>query len=291
MAGAAVQTSAIRLATGVLIPSDRIAPVTASALASLNALAPGRIDFGISTGFTGCWYLGLGPVKLGGHGRVRARRAGATRPRDAQVDPRGHSERSASCNPEVGAINLDDPIPLHVAANGPAGAPARCQARRGPRARDGQHRPCRRRHRRHAGRLARGRLAIPRICTRRPPIGGSILNEGEAADSPRARAQAGPTATVALHSLVKRDQLGPHARPDQQVAARAVAGRGSEAARPARSPTPGGQSRRLVPDPARTPKQIFESQRDETQGAWEVTPTSAGGRWPGGSPATASCTR
>jgi len=50
MGAAAVQTSRIRLATGVLIPSNRIAPVAASALASLNGLAPGRIDFGISTG-------------------------------------------------------------------------------------------------------------------------------------------------------------------------------------------------------------------------------------------------
>ena len=38
---AAVQTSRIRLGTGVLIPSNRIAPVAASALMSLNALAQG----------------------------------------------------------------------------------------------------------------------------------------------------------------------------------------------------------------------------------------------------------
>src|SRR5918996_1481609 len=64
MGAAAVQTSRIRLGTGVLIPSNRIAPVAASALASLNALAPGRIDFGISTGFTARRTLGLGPVRL-----------------------------------------------------------------------------------------------------------------------------------------------------------------------------------------------------------------------------------
>src|ERR1700740_3089471 len=64
MGAAAVQTSRIRLATGVLIPSNRIAPVAASALAALNALAPGRIDFGISTGFTARRTMGLGPVRL-----------------------------------------------------------------------------------------------------------------------------------------------------------------------------------------------------------------------------------
>src|SRR5256886_10186182 len=62
MGAAAVQTSRIRLGTGVLIPSNRIAPVAASALASLNALAPGRIDFGISTGFTARRTMGLRPV-------------------------------------------------------------------------------------------------------------------------------------------------------------------------------------------------------------------------------------
>ena len=65
MAAAAMQTSTIRLGTGVLIPSNRIAPVAASGLASLNALAPGRIDFGISTGFTARRTMGLRPVRLG----------------------------------------------------------------------------------------------------------------------------------------------------------------------------------------------------------------------------------
>jgi hypothetical protein len=49
----------IRLCTGVLIPSNRIAPVAASALASLNALAPGRIHFGVGTGFTARRTMGL----------------------------------------------------------------------------------------------------------------------------------------------------------------------------------------------------------------------------------------
>src|SRR5437879_9825887 len=64
MAAAALKTTRIRLGTGVLIPSNRIAPVAANAFASLNKLAPGRIDFGISTGFTARRTMGLRPVKL-----------------------------------------------------------------------------------------------------------------------------------------------------------------------------------------------------------------------------------
>ena len=64
MGAAAVHTSRIRLGTGVLIPSNRIAPVTANGFASLNQLAPGRIDFGVGTGFTGRRTMGLGAIKL-----------------------------------------------------------------------------------------------------------------------------------------------------------------------------------------------------------------------------------
>src|SRR5205814_7300593 len=64
MAAAAMKTTKIRLGTGVLISSNRIAPVAANAFASLNKLAPGRIDFGIGTGFTGRRAMGLGAVKL-----------------------------------------------------------------------------------------------------------------------------------------------------------------------------------------------------------------------------------
>src|SRR5579871_3107986 len=64
MGAAAMMTKTIKLMTGVLIPSNRIPAVTASALGSLNKLAPGRIDFGVSTGFTGRRTMGLKRMKL-----------------------------------------------------------------------------------------------------------------------------------------------------------------------------------------------------------------------------------
>jgi 5,10-methylenetetrahydromethanopterin reductase len=39
-------------------------------------------------------------------------------------------------------------------------------------------------------------------------VGGCVLGEGEAYDSPRARAQAGPHATIALHNLVEAEEFG-----------------------------------------------------------------------------------
>lgn len=121
MGAAAMQTSKIRLATGVLIPSNRIAPVAASALASLNALAPGRIDFGISTGFTARRTMGLGPVKLADMKEyiriVRGLLAGET----LDWTFEGKRRKIRFLNPEIGAFNVTDPIPLHISALGPRG--------------------------------------------------------------------------------------------------------------------------------------------------------------------------
>ena len=52
MALAAEHTNTIKLGTGVAIPSNRIAPVTAHSIATINLLAPGRTILGIGTGFT-----------------------------------------------------------------------------------------------------------------------------------------------------------------------------------------------------------------------------------------------
>jgi 5,10-methylenetetrahydromethanopterin reductase len=71
MALAARETKKIRLGTGVLIPSNRIAPVAANGLATLAKLAPGRIDFGIGTGFTARRTMGQGAVPA-----LHRRRAG-----------------------------------------------------------------------------------------------------------------------------------------------------------------------------------------------------------------------
>ncbi len=64
MALAAQATKRIRLGTGVLIPSNRLSPVAANGYATLSKLAPGRIDFGVGTGFTGRRTMGQGAIKL-----------------------------------------------------------------------------------------------------------------------------------------------------------------------------------------------------------------------------------
>jgi 5,10-methylenetetrahydromethanopterin reductase len=212
MAAAAMRTSTIRLGTGVLIPSNRIAPVAASGLATLNALAPGRIDFGISTGFTARRTMGLRPVKLADMEEyirvVRGLLAGQT----LEWTFEGKRRKIRFLNPEIGAVNIADPIPLHLSALGPRAR--RLTAKLGAGWIHATANPAHAQAAladmqaawRDAGRAAAGLHATAAIA-------GCVLGDGEAADSPRARAHAGPTATIALHSLVERDEFGDLGRP------------------------------------------------------------------------------
>lgn len=224
MAAAAVRTERIRLGTGVLIPSNRIAPVTANALASLNQLAPGRIDFGVGTGFTGRRAMGLGAMKLADmEDYIRVVRGLLDREL-LEADFEGQRRKIRFLNPELGLINTEDPIPLHVSAYGPksralvaklgAGwlnfvgdvesAVASLEAMRGSWTESG----------RDIADLTATEFAL-----------GCVLAEGEPFDSPRAVAQAGPRAAVVLHRAADEAIAGlPNSSSIPDAAAEAVAG-------------------------------------------------------------------
>ena len=119
MAAAAMKTTRIKLGTGVLIPSNRIAPVAANAFASLNKLAPGRIVFGISTGFTGRRTMGLGAVKLADMEEYIRIVQALWRGETVEMELEGKRRPIRMLNPELGLINMHDPIPLFIAASGP----------------------------------------------------------------------------------------------------------------------------------------------------------------------------
>src|SRR5947207_3814655 len=118
MGAAAMRTSKIRLGTGVLVPSNRIAAVTANAFATLNGLAHGRIDFGVGTGFSARRAMGLGAMKLADMEAyirvVYALLAGET----VETPIEGKRRKIRFLNPEIGLVNNKDPIPLHISAHG-----------------------------------------------------------------------------------------------------------------------------------------------------------------------------
>jgi 5,10-methylenetetrahydromethanopterin reductase len=208
MALAAKATKRIRLGSGVLVPSNRIAPVAATGLASLNKLAPGRIDFGIGTGYTARRTMGQGAVTLKSmfdyidviYGLLANK--GTV---DWQSEGKTHKLRYL--NPEIDMIDLDHPIALHVSALGPKGRKMTAE--------------------RDAGWVTIYSTAEQTVAdlknmqeswraAGKDPAGqystcfgwGCILDAGEPADSPRAKAQAGNIVAANLHGILEAEELG-----------------------------------------------------------------------------------
>jgi 5,10-methylenetetrahydromethanopterin reductase len=224
MGAAAVHTSRIRLGTGVLIPSNRIAPVTANAFASLNALAPGRIDFGVGTGFTGRRTMGLGAIRLADmeeYIRVVMALLDGQRPEFAVE---GQRHKIEFLNPELGLINLADPVRLHISAYGPRARALTAKLGAG--------------WLNFVGDVAGGVAAMAAMRQSWQAAGrdngdlsavafalGCVLAPGEALDSPRAMAQAGPRAAVLLHRAADEALAGlPNTSPVPPALAAPVAG-------------------------------------------------------------------
>jgi 5,10-methylenetetrahydromethanopterin reductase len=215
MALAAEHTSKIKLGMGVLVPTNRIAPVTANGLATLNKLAPGRIIFGAGTGFTARNTMGLGPMKLTEFREylrvVQALLKGET----VEWECEGARHKIRFLNPEFEMINIKDKIPLHISAFAPKARKMTAEIADGwmtfmttaPRAMgeaDAIAASCR-----EVGR-------DPKSLYQTVFTLGCVLNDSESAASARARAQAGPLATVFFHGLVEATialQLPPQIAP------------------------------------------------------------------------------
>lgn len=207
MAAAAMKTRRIRLATGVLIPSNRLAPVAANAFASLNKLAPGRIDFGIGTGFTGRRAMGLGAVRLRDMEEYIRIVAALLRGEAIEAEIEGQRRLIRLLNPELGLINTREPVPLYIAATGPRARALTARLGAGWINTAGDV---------AGGVEGFGAMAALWSAAGRDMAaldavvltGGAILDEGEPADSPRAVAQAGPRAAMLLHRAADAALLG-----------------------------------------------------------------------------------
>lgn len=204
---AAVNTSRIRLGTGVLIPSNRIEPVTANALVSLNKLAPGRIDFGVGTGFTGRRTMGLKAIPLERMKTYIERVQALVKGETVTWDFEGETHDIAFLNPELGLINVDDPIALHVSAFGPRSRDLTAELGAGW-LNFGVSEPV------AFGSLAKMRESWSRAGRDAGDLYstlfslGCVLKPGEAFDSPRARAQAGTAVAVFLHDMAETSEPG-----------------------------------------------------------------------------------
>jgi len=207
MAAAALKTSRIRLGTGVLVPSNRIAAVTANAFATLNGMAPGRIDFGIGTGFSARRAMGLGAVKLAEMEEYIRVVYGLLNNETVETTIEGKRRKIRFLNPEIGLINTKDPIPLHISAYGPRSQALTAKLNAGWKtfvsdvpgamaAIESMQQSWQK-----AGRAPGDLYATAWTC-------GCVLAAGEPLDSPRAMAQAAPRAAVLLHRAADFDMEG-----------------------------------------------------------------------------------
>lgn len=198
MGAAAVNTSRIRLGTGVLVPSNRIAPVTANALATLNQLAPDRIDFGVGTGFTARRAMGFGAIKIRDMETYVRQVYGLLGRKTVEFEMEGQRKKIRFLNPELPLFNTRDRITLHFSAFGPRTRALTASLKAG--------------WIDFVGKVENGVSELTAMQDEWKKAGhagsdlyttafalGCVLKDGEPADSPRAMAQAGPRAAVMLH--------------------------------------------------------------------------------------------
>jgi len=119
MALCAERTQRMTFGPGIAVAPSRIAPVTAAAIATLNRLYPGRAELGIGTGNTGRRTMGMPPMKLGAFREYLRVLRGLLRGETVEYREGDITRSIRFMHPERGIIDLDGPIPIHVAAFGP----------------------------------------------------------------------------------------------------------------------------------------------------------------------------
>jgi 5,10-methylenetetrahydromethanopterin reductase len=178
LALAARRTTTIGLGPGVLVPTLRHPMVNASATAALAALAPGRVAVAFGTGFSGARALGARPTSwtylrdyVAAFRRLLAGDTVAWQgTRMKMMHPGGHAP----------ARPID--VPILISALGPKGLDVATELADGLFSVNGQTR--------FAAQFDWAALGVH----------GTVLADGEALDSPRVQAAAGPGNALAYHA-------------------------------------------------------------------------------------------
>jgi 5,10-methylenetetrahydromethanopterin reductase len=180
------------------VPPNRIAPVAANALATLNQLAPGRIDFGVGTGFTARRAMGFGAMKVKDMETYIHQVYGLLRRETVEFEMEGQTKKIRFLNPELPLFNTGDPIPLHLSAFGPRTQALTAKLKAGwiyfiGNVKNGIQEVEAMRDAWSKAGHAMGDLQATAFAL------GCVLKDGEPVNSERAMVQAGPRAAVMLH--------------------------------------------------------------------------------------------
>ena len=183
LAVAATRTSRIELGPGVMIPSLRHPLVTASAVATLVGLAPGRVVVGMGTGFTGRQAMGRKPLPWAQvASAVRTLRALL---RGETVEVEGRPVRMLHWPGQAPDRPVEVPIVLGV--SGPKGLGVARELGCGI-------------FTTHTG-SGVDLAGFPSVTLL---AFGTVLDPGEAVDAPRVLEAAGPGAAVTYHAFLER---------------------------------------------------------------------------------------
>jgi 5,10-methylenetetrahydromethanopterin reductase len=178
LALAAKHTDTIGLGPGVLVPTLRHPMVNASAAAALVALAPGRVAVAFGTGFAGARALGTAPASWSYlrdyvhafRGLLSGERVSWQGNRIQMLHPDGYAPRRP----------ID--IPILISALGPKGVEVATELADGLFTVNGETR--------YAAQFSWAALGVH----------GTVLADGEALDSARVQAAAGPGNALAYHA-------------------------------------------------------------------------------------------
>src|SRR5262249_7671590 len=198
MGAAAVNTKRIRLGTGVLVPSNRIPPVAANALATLNQRAPRRTHSAAGAGLPARRALDVGAIKIKDTQTYIQPVYGLLRRETVEFEMEGQKKKIRFLNPELPLFNTREPIPLHLSAFGPRTQALTAKLKAGwiyfvGKVENGVKEVEAMREAWSKAGHAMGDLRATAFAL------GCVLKDGESADSERAMAQAGPRAAVMLH--------------------------------------------------------------------------------------------
>ncbi len=202
LALAATQTSRIKLGTGVAVTGTRPAAVNAAGIATINALAPGRTFFGVGAGNTARRVMGLPPQRIKAFERYLEELVLLLKGEEAEMPHGDDTIPIRHIMPDKGFVNFDDPIPLYISGFGPRslalagryGDGAVLALVGSPGAMNSVW------HMLNEGAQLSGREIGPRQGYYTTALTTMVvLDEGEAVDSPRVKAECGAMAMAAVH--------------------------------------------------------------------------------------------
>jgi 5,10-methylenetetrahydromethanopterin reductase len=218
MALAARATESMRLGTFLAVPSNRIAPITAQGIATINRLAPGRTFLGLGTGYTSRNTFGLPALSVRRLRRYaeecRALLAGEA---VAFEDPAG--SRNIRFGHEGDYVATDPPIPIYLAADGPRALAAAGEVGDGWITTLQYSDVMGDSDQVFAASLAAVREAAAGAGREFDPAATMwsnalcVLREGESATSPRVLERVGAYAMMPFHSWADRPEIGEHLPP------------------------------------------------------------------------------